>query len=149
VNIYLIRQFVGERLRNASDQLPNGLEPRLAPISTGLGEIYYYTVRYKDGAEGVPPTSFERLLNLNLIQDYTIKPLLRSTSGVSEINTSGGYEKQVVIVPDIQKLSSLGLTLDDLTSVLSESVENVGGGLVEIGAEQVVIRAATRVQNTQ
>ncbi len=145
-DIYRTRQLVTERLQGVLDDLPKGVEPRLAPISTGLGEIYYYTLRYKKDAPNAPATSFERLLNLKLVQEYTVKPLLRGTRGLAEVNTSGGYEKQIVVMPDARRLTGLGMTFEELGGKLAENVENAGGGLVDIGSEQIVVRGATRVQ---
>lgn len=148
-DVYRTRQLVTERLQGVLDELPTGVEPRLAPISTGLGEIYYYSLRYKPGAPNAPPTSFERLLNLKLLQEYTVKPLLRATAGLAEVNTSGGYEKQIVVMPDARRLTDLGMTFEDLGEKLSENVENAGGGLVDIGYEQIVVRGVTRVQTIE
>jgi cobalt-zinc-cadmium resistance protein CzcA len=79
VDIYRLRQLVTERLNRARDRLPADVTPALAPISTGLGEIVYYTLSYKPGAPGVPTDRTEQLRQLRLLHDYTIKPLLRST----------------------------------------------------------------------
>ena len=148
-DVYRTRQLVTERLQGALDDLPTGVEPRLAPISTGLGEIYYYSLRYKKDAASAPATSFERLMNLKLVQEYTVKPLLRATKGLAEVNTSGGYEKQIVVMPDARRLTELGMTFEELGDKLSENVENAGGGLVDIGSEQIVVRGATRVQTIE
>jgi len=145
-DLYRTRQFVSERLQNVLDELPPGLQPTLAPISTPFGEIYFYTVAYKVDATNKPATRFEQLLALHGIQEYTIKPLLRATPGVAEVNTSGGHEKQIVVMPDPQKLTSAGLSLDELAERIGENVENVGGGLIEVGGEQIVIRSTGRVQ---
>lgn len=145
-DVYRTRQLVSERLQTVLDELPSGLQPKLAPISTGLGEIYHYTVSYSKDAKNKPATSYEQLMALKVIQEYTIKPLLRSTPGVAEVNTSGGYEKQIVIMPNPQKLANSGVTLDELAQKLHENVQNAGGGLIEVGGEQIVIRAASRVQ---
>jgi len=94
-DIYRSRQLVSERLQTVIDELPVGLTPKLAPISTGLGEIYYYVVEYEKGATNLPPTREAQLMELKLIHDYLIKPRLRSTPGLAEVNVSGGYEKQI------------------------------------------------------
>ena len=73
--------------------------PKLAPISTGLGEIFYYSVNYRADATNKPATELEQLIELSEIQEYTIKPLLRTVPGIAEINESGGYEKQFVVQP--------------------------------------------------
>ncbi len=148
-DVFRARQLISERLQTVLDELPAGLSPKLAPISTGLGEIYYYTLQYKRDSTNKPPTSFAQLLALKQVQDYTVKPLLRATPGIAEVNTSGGYDKQIVIMPDPQKLMSIGLSLDELADKIGENTQNVGGGLVEIGGEQLVIRAPSRVQTTE
>ncbi len=149
VDLYRIRQLVSERLLVAAENLPPGLQPRLAPISTALGEIFYYSVEFTSDTTNKPPTRYEQLQSLKQIQEYVISPLLRATPGVAEVNTSGGHERQIVIMPDAARLSSVGLSLDELAHAISENTENVGGGLVEIGGEQIVIRANSRVSTTE
>jgi len=169
VDLYRTRQLVSERLLSAAEKLPPGLQPRLAPISTALGEIFYYAVEFASNspvaADVRRPTSTnaerqslvtsaatssrrEQLMILKQIQEYVISPLLRATPGVAEVNTSGGYEKQIVVMPDPARLASAGLTMDELAHTIGENTENVGGGLVEIGGEQIVIRANSRVSTT-
>jgi cobalt-zinc-cadmium resistance protein CzcA len=145
VDLYRTRQLVSERLLSAAEKLPPGLQPRLAPISTALGEILYYAVDFAADATNKPPTRYEQLQLLKQIQEYVISPLLRATPGVAEVNTSGGYEKQIVVRPDPARLVSVGLTMNELAHTIGENTQNVGGGLVEIGGEQVVIRANSRV----
>ena len=148
VDIYRTRQLVAERLQGVLDELPPGLTPKLAPMATGLGEIFYYAVEFTEGATNQPPTRREQLMALKLIQDYQIKPMLRATPGVAEVNTSGGYDKQIVIQPDPSRLLGGGLTLEDLAGRIHENTRNSGGGSVEIGGEQIVIRANSRVTTT-
>jgi cobalt-zinc-cadmium resistance protein CzcA len=145
VDIYRTRQLASERLQGVLDQLPSGLAPKLAPIATGLGEIFYYSVEFSDGATNKPATRRDQLMALKLIQEYQIKPLLRATKGVAEVNTSGGYDKQIVIHPDPARLSAAGMAVSELADRISESSRNAGGGMVEIGGEQIVIRANSRV----
>lgn len=145
VDLYRTRQLVMERLSGVVDDLPSGLTPRLAPIATGLGEIFYYSVEFGEKATNKPPSRVEELMALKLIQDYQIKPLLRGTPGVAEVNTSGGYEKQILVHPEPASLSSAGMSLSELAEKISENTENAGGGLVEIGGEQIVIRSNSRV----
>jgi heavy metal efflux system protein len=147
VDIYRTRQLVSERLAGVLDRLPEGLTPKLAPISTGLGEIFYYVVDYADDAPNKPATRREQLMALRLVQEYQIEPLLRNTPGVAEVNTSGGYERQIVIQPDPARLVSAGMSLSELAEKIEESTRNVGGGFVELGGEQIVIRANSRVAN--
>ena len=145
VDLYRTRQLVTERLQGVLDELPPGLSPKLAPIATGLGEIYYYTLDYTPEAKDKPATRGQQLMALRQIQEYTVKPLLRGTQGVAEVNTSGGYERQLVIQPDPSKLTAVGLTLDSLAEIVSQNTNNAGGGYVEIGGEQLIVRAPTRV----
>jgi cobalt-zinc-cadmium resistance protein CzcA len=149
VDLYRTRQLVSERLASAVDKLPSGLQPRLAPISTALGEIFYYTVEFTRNATNKPPTRMEQLMALKQLQEYVISPLLRATRGVAEVNTSGGYERQLVVQPDLARLASVGLTVEELVQKVGENTQNVGGGLVEIGGEQIVIRASSRVQTAE
>jgi cobalt-zinc-cadmium resistance protein CzcA len=144
-DIYRTRQLVTERLQGIADELPHGLTPKLAPIATGLGEIFYYTVEYTHAATNKPASRREQLMALRLIQEYQIKPLLRATRGVAEVNTSGGYDKQIVIHPDPARLNAAGMAISELAERISESSQNAGGGMVEIGGEQIVIRANSRI----
>ena len=149
VDLYRTRQLVSERLLVAAEKLPSGLQPRLAPISTALGEIFYYAVEFTPDTTNKPPTRYEQLQSLKQIQEYVISPLLRATPGVAEVNTSGGYERQIVVMPDPMRLASVGLSLEELAHAIGENTENVGGGLMEIGGEQIVIRANSRVSTTE
>ena len=150
VDLYRTRQLVSERLLSAAEKLPPGLQPRLAPISTALGEIFYYTVEFKRGRdEQAAHAATSSCMELKQIQEYVISPLLRATPGVAEVNTSGGYERQIVVMPDPARLASVGLTLEELATRLARTRENVGGGLVEIGGEQIVIRANSRVSTME
>ena len=149
VNLYLTRQLVTERLQGVLDDLPKGLTPKLAPIATGLGEIFYYRLDYAPEAPHKPATREEQLMALRQIQEYQVKPLLRATTGVAEVNTSGGYEKQFVIQPDPARLAAAGLSLDTLAEVVEQNTRNAGGGYVEIGGEQLILRAPSRVTSAE
>ena len=146
VDIYRLRQLVTERLNRARDRLPPSVTPALAPISTGLGEIVYYTLRYKPGAPAAPADRAEQLRQLRLLHDYTLKPLLRSTPGLAEVNAIGGYEKQIVIAPDPTKLAQAGVSFEQIVEVVRNSTDNAGGGVLEMGGEAVVVRADTRAK---
>jgi cobalt-zinc-cadmium resistance protein CzcA len=148
-DLYRSRQLVSERLQTVLDDLPPGLTPKLAPISTGLGEIYYYVVGYAPGVTNRPTTREAQLMELKLIHDYVIKPRLRSTPGLAEVNTSGGYEKQIVVQPNADKLKSVGLSFSEIAEAIGENVENAGGSVIQLAGEQVVVRAAGRVQTIQ
>ena len=148
-DIYRTRQLVSERLQTVLEDLPPGLTPKLSPIATGLGEIYYYTLDYAAGATNKPVTRREQLMELRQLHETAVKPLLRQTPGLAEVNTTGGYERQVVIQPDPARLLNAGLTFTELAGKIRENTRNAGGGLVEIGGEQVVIRASSRVTEAE
>jgi cobalt-zinc-cadmium resistance protein CzcA len=145
-DIYRARQLLTERLQNAAEKLPRGLVPRLAPITTGLGEIVFYILDYAPTASDKPATRREQLMELETIHDYQVKPLLRTVPGVADVNGSGGYEKQIVILPKPEKLRTAGLTVSELAAVIAENTENAGGGVVNQGDAQLIIRAVGRVQ---
>ncbi|WP_017708731.1 CusA/CzcA family heavy metal efflux RND transporter [Pseudomonas syringae] len=139
-DLFFARQLVGERLQIAKDQLPEGVDAMMGPISTGLGEIFLWTVEARDGAlkeDGTPYTPTD----LRVIQDWIIKPQLRNVPGVAEINTIGGFAKQYQIAPDPKKLAAYKLTLNDLVAALERNNANVGAGYIERGGEQLLIRA--------
>ena len=148
-DIYRARQLVSERLQSVLEDIPPDLQPRLAPISTGLGEIYYYSVDYTDDAKNKPASRFEQLLQLKIIQDWTIKPMLRTTRGVTEVNTSGGYAKQFQVLADPQKLKSSGVSFDELARIIEENTQNAGGSVVQLGGEQISVRSVGRVNTAE
>ncbi len=148
-DIYRSRQLVSERLQTVIDELPPGLTPKLAPISTGLGEIFYYVVEYAADATNKPPAREAQLMELKLLHDYVIKPRLRSTPGLAEVNTTGGYEKQIVIHPNPDKLKSVGMSFSEVADAIGENVKNAGGSAIQLGGETVTVRAAGRVQTIE
>ena len=148
-DIYRARQLISERLQNAIEKLPRGLAPKLAPITTGLGEIVFYVVDYGPAATNKPVTRREQLMELEVIHDYVIKPMLRTVPGLADVNGSGGYEKQIVVLPKPEKLAEVGITFTELANVLTENSENAGGGVVSQGKEQLIIRSVGRVQTTE
>ncbi|MBB3196177.1 CusA/CzcA family heavy metal efflux RND transporter [Roseateles terrae] len=145
-DIYFARQLVNERIQAARDQLPEGVTPNIGPISTGLGEIYLWTVESEPGARkpsGDPYTPAD----LREIQDWVIKPQLRNVTGVTEINSIGGYAKEYHVAPDPSKLSSYGLILSDVVAALDRNNANVGAGYIERRGEQYLIRAPGQVRS--
>lgn len=148
-DVYRARQLATERLQNVLAALPPGTQPKLAPITTGLGEVFFYTVDYAQGATSKPASRYDQLLELRQVQEWIVKPLLRTVPGVAEVNTSGGYEKQIVVGPQPEKMMSVGLSFDELAGVIGENVENAGGGIVQRGGEQITIRSVGRVQTTE
>ena len=147
-DIYRARQLVTERLQAAVERLPHDVAPKLAPISTGLGEIFFYNVSYKPG-EKKPDSPQEQLFQLRELHEYTIKPLLRIVPGVADINESGGYERQFVIQPRPEDLARSGMTFSELADVIATNVENAGGGIINRGGNQLSIRAVSRANSLE
>ena len=146
-DIYRARQFVAERLQGVLERLPPGVRPKLAPISTGLGEILYYSVAYRPDAKDKPAAVRDQLLALSEIQHYTIKPLLRTVPGIAEINETGGYEKQYVIQPRPDALTRVNLTFGEFAALIAQNLQNTGGGIINRNGEQLTIRAVSAVQS--
>ncbi|MFK3605836.1 MAG: CusA/CzcA family heavy metal efflux RND transporter [Pseudomonas fluorescens] len=143
-DLFFARQLVNERLQVARGQLPTGIDTAMGPISTGLGEIFLWTVEAEDGAlkeDGTPYTPTD----LRVIQDWIIKPQLRNVPGVAEINTIGGFAKEYQIAPDPKRLAAYNLTLSDLVTALERNNANVGAGYIERSGEQLLIRAPGQV----
>jgi cobalt-zinc-cadmium resistance protein CzcA len=137
------RQIVTERLTAVRDQLPPGATPMLAPITTGLGEIFYYTLDWQSPPGGLDGQ--QRLMELYEAQEYIVKPLVRGVAGVADVNSNGGLEKQFVIEPDLTKLAAAGLTAANLADAVAQNVENAGGGTVTRGTRRLVVRTEGRV----
>ncbi|MDL2188357.1 CusA/CzcA family heavy metal efflux RND transporter [Pseudomonas sp. ChxA] len=147
-DLFFARQLVNERLQVARGQLPLGIETAMGPISTGLGEIFLWTVEAEDGArkdDGTPYTPTD----LRVIQDWIIKPQLRNVPGVAEINTIGGFAKEYQIAPDPKRLAAYNLTLGDLVTALERNNANVGAGYIERSGEQLLIRAPGQVASIE
>lgn len=147
-DIYFARQLVNQRLQEATDNLPDGINPSMGPISTGLGEIYLWTVEAEDGAlkpDGMPYTPTD----LREIQDWVIKPQLRNVPGVTEINTIGGFAREYQVSPSLEQMESYNLSLSDIVSALEKNNANVGAGYIERKGEQYLIRAPGQVRSVQ
>ena len=141
VNDYFARQLVFERMQGARDKLPAGVEVQLGPISTGLGEIYQYTLISKDKQYDAT--------ELRTIQQYIVRPILRTVPGVTDVNSFGGLVKQyqVLIKPD--RLTSYGITLQQVFEALQKNNANASGNFIEHGSEQYVVRGLGLVKDTK
>ncbi|GAB4383913.1 MAG: CusA/CzcA family heavy metal efflux RND transporter [Phycisphaerales bacterium] len=146
-DIYWARQLVGERLTEARESLPPGLaEPQMGPISTGLGEIYMWSVEATGpNADGEVYTPQD----LRTIQDWVIRPQLRTVPGVTEVNSIGGYEEQYHITPDPAKLMTFGLSFRDIMQAVAENNANAGGGYIEHAGEAYLVRATGLIGDAQ
>ena len=138
-DIYFARQLVNERIGQVKEKLPTGIVPEMGPTSTGLGEIYMWTVEAKEGALKADGTPYSPM-DLREIQDWIIKPQLRNVPGVNEINTIGGYAKQYQVSPYPDRLVAHGLSLKDVVGALENNNANIGAGFIEKSGEQYLIR---------
>jgi heavy metal efflux system protein len=147
-DIYFARQLVNERIQQAKENLPTGIVPQMGPTSTGLGEIFMWTVESKEGALKVDGTPYTPM-DLREIQDWIIKPQLRNVPGVNEINTVGGYVKQYQVAPYTDRLVARGLSLNNLVAALENNNANMGAGYIEKSGEQYLIRVPGQVSNIE
>ncbi len=172
VDIYFARTQVNERIGGAKESLPPGAEPIMGAISTGLGEIYMYTVEYehpdgkgataKDGSPGwqsdgnfITPegerliTELERSAYLRTVQDWIIRPQLKGIPGVAGVDAIGGYVKEYHVQPDPQKLVAYGLTFSDVIEALEKNNASTGAGYIEHKGEAYLVRAAGRITTSE
>ncbi|MAG17472.1 MAG: CusA/CzcA family heavy metal efflux RND transporter, partial [Phycisphaerae bacterium] len=145
-DIYWARQLVGERLTEARENLPPGLgDPQMGPISTGLGEIYMWSVEaIGPKPDGTPYATQD----LRTVQDWIIRPQLRTLPGVVEVNSIGGHEKQYHVTPDPAQLISYGLSFHDVVEAIAENNANAGGGYIEHVDEAYLVRTTGLIQST-
>jgi cobalt-zinc-cadmium resistance protein CzcA len=129
VDVYFARQLVLERLIQARSRLPQGIEPMLGPISTGLSEVFMYLVES-------PGRSLQELRTLH---DWVIRPLLRSVPGLADVDTLGGLAKQYEVLVDPGRLTGLGLTLRQVQTAVTENNRNADGGYIERGGDKLVV----------
>ena len=137
--VYFERQLVSERLSELRDRMPEGVAPVLGPVTNALGEVYQYTLETPD--DGKRALTHDELVERRTVQDWVVRPLLRSIPGVAEINSTGGYIKQYETLVDPQKLRYFGLSIDDVFNALKRNNENAGGGILPQHAEQYLIRS--------
>ena len=144
-DFYFARQLVMERLIEMGSRRPSGAVPVLGPVSTGLGVVYQYTLDRPD--DGNRALSMEELTNRRTIQDWVVRPLLRSIPGVAEINSQGGYVKQYQVLVNPERLRYYGLTLHQVYRALALNNANSGGGVLPQHAEQYLIRGVGLIRD--
>jgi heavy metal efflux system protein len=171
VDIYFARQQINERLTEAKASLPPGAAPRMGPVATGLGEIYMWTVHYKRPGEGVAvvdskpgwqsdgsyltpegerlTTDLERAAYLRTVQDWIIRPQLKTVPGVASVDSIGGFEKQYHVQPYPAKLIGLDLSFADLATAIESNNLNRGAGYLEDNGEAYVVRSAGRLESME
>ncbi len=146
-DIYFARQLIAERLQSLRTQLPAGLDPTMGPVSTGLGEIFMFTVEPEFATTRKPDGTAYTPTDLRELQDWVVRPQLRNLKGVTEVNTIGGFVKQFHVTPHPDRLIAHGLTLRDLMEALARNNTNVGAGYIERAGEQYLIRVPGQVTN--
>ena len=144
-DIYFARQLIAERLQSLRTQLPPGLDPAMGPLSTGLGEIFMFTVEPESATTRKPDGSAYTSTDLRELQDWVVRPQLRNLKGVTEVNTIGGFVKQFHVTPHPDRLIAHGLTLRDVMEALARNNTNVGAGYIERAGEQYLIRVPGQV----
>ena len=142
-DVYFARQLVNERLQEVKGKLPPGIEPEMGPIATGLGEIFMYTVENEPGVDGTPGA--HSATDLRTIQDWIIRPQLRTVKGVTDVNSVGGFVKQFHVTPRPDRLLAHRLTFRDVMEAIARNNSNVGAGYVERNGEQYLIRSPGQV----
>ena len=171
-NLYFMRQQVSERLAQAAAALPEGAQPRMGPVSTGLGEVFHYSVEYrhpagkgaavKDGQPGWQSdasfltdqgerldTDVAKLAYLRTVQDWTVRPQLRTTPGVADVDSLGGYVKEFVVEPDAGRLAALGISYADLSRALGDANISVGAHYIRRSGESYLVRTDARLRTVQ
>ncbi len=147
-DIYWARQQIAERLQGIRGELPVEAEPALGPVSSGLGEVFTYSIRALDGAlkeDGTPYNAED----LRTIQDWIIRPQLVKVPGVTEINSLGGFEREYQVAPDPGKLLAFKVTIDDVITALERNNRNAGAGYIERNGEQWLVRSPGQLKDLQ
>ena len=146
-NVYFARQLVMERLLEVNQKLPQGIVPVLGPVSTGLGEVFQYTIEHPD--DGQRTLTQEELTQRRVVQDWVLRPLLRSIPGVAEINSQGGFVKQYHVLVNPERMRHYKLGLADVEQALARNNANSGGGVLPQSAEQYLIRGVGLVRTLE
>ena len=156
-DIYFARQQVNERLLELRPQLPPGVEPKMGPVSTGLGEIYMWTVTFTPEALQAGPyvtpegtrlgTDVERAAYLRTVQDWIVRPQIKAVPGVAGVDSIGGYVKQYQVQPDPVKLIGLGLSFADLTRAIEANNASRGASMIERNGEGIAVRTGGRLES--
>ncbi len=144
-DLYFVRQQVSQRLQNLRELLPEGVTPELAPVTTGLGEVVMYTVVARPGSDLEKTPEKQRLLYLRTIQDYIVRAQLKKVSGIAEVDSSGGYRKEIHVNADILAMEKYGITFEDLYKKLQTIGDSYGGGYIQENGRQIIVRASSKL----
>ncbi|MBN1533576.1 MAG: efflux RND transporter permease subunit [Spirochaetes bacterium] len=144
-DIYFARQQVFERLQSVRDTLPGGLSPELGPLSTGLGEVFMYAVEAKKGSALAAGDETSRLLRLRTYQDLFIRPVLKAVPGVAEVESNGGYKKEIHININPSRMENNGIACRDLIEGIQGLGINFGGGYIQEKGNQIIVRTQGKI----
>lgn len=147
-DIYWARQLIAERIQEVKSQLPPGIEPKMGPIATGLGEIFLWTVESEPGARNADGELYSTM-DLRTIQDWIVRPQLKNVPGVADVNTIGGYTKEFHVTPHPDRLIGYGFDFGDVMEAIARNNSNVGAGYIERSGEQYLIRAPGQAQGLE
>lgn len=145
-DLYFARNLINNRLAVIKGSLPQGIEPEMGPIATGLGEIVMYTITAEPDARQPDGSSYD-LTDLRVLQDWVIQPRLERVKGVTEVNVNGGYQKQFHVQPDPAKLLNFGVSLSDLKQALMQNNDNRGAGYIERYGQQILVRSPGQLKS--
>ena len=171
-DVFFARQQVTERLAQAKDSLPAGIQPNLAPLSTGLGEIFFYSVAFRhpegkgikpvdgkpgwqsDGSYLTPErerltTELAKAAYLRTVQDWIIRPQMRTVKGVAGVDSNGGYVKQYLVEPNLGALAAYGLSITELADALERANMSAGSNYVRRAGESFLVRADARLKSIE
>jgi cobalt-zinc-cadmium resistance protein CzcA len=140
VDVYFARQLVLERMMAAKERLPEGIDPVMAPIATGLGEVYQYYLEGPQATATDAKVVEAELTSQRTIQDWVLRPLLKSIPGVIDVNGMGGFVKQYQVLVDPAKLRKYDLTLHEVYDAVAKNNANAGGNVLERHAERAIVR---------
>jgi cobalt-zinc-cadmium resistance protein CzcA len=151
MELYFARQLVLERMISAKDGLPDGVQPEMAPVTTGLGEVYqYYLARPgEDYAKGDLALQTERLTEERTLQDWVIRPLLKGLPGVIDVNSLGGYVKQYNVIVDPVKLRKYDLTVPQVYEAIGSNNANAGGGILDRPTDRYIVRGVGMIKTIE
>ncbi|CAM5341007.1 Cobalt-zinc-cadmium resistance protein CzcA OS=Sphingobium scionense OX=1404341 GN=GGQ90_005611 PE=3 SV=1 [Sphingobium scionense] len=171
-DIFFARQQVTERLAQAKDSLPSGVQPNLAPLSTGLGEIFFYSVAFRhpdgknvktvngqpgwqsDGSYLTPEgerltTELAKAAYLRTVQDWIIRPQMRNVKGVAGVDSNGGFVKQYLVQPNLNALATYGLSVTELADALQRANLSAGSNYIKRAGESFLVRADARLKSIE
>ncbi|MGD9725410.1 MAG: efflux RND transporter permease subunit [Nitrospiraceae bacterium] len=149
VDVYFARQLVLERMLAAKGRLPARVEPVLAPVTTGLGEIYQYYFETRRAQSGDPAALQAELMNQRTLQDWVLRPLLKQVPGVIDVNALGGFVKQYQVLVDPHKLRKYDLTIHEVLQAVERNNINAGGNVLERHAERAIVRGVGLIKSLQ